>query len=155
MLTDGLRVVIDTCWLPVLDCDNIETLIEAMKGPVSPGCAILTHDFKGAATRVAAEATAFGLRRQHELVEVMAMFPHQSEAPQDEAHHTWVRSTRLAFANALPGGYPNLLGPNEYDRAAKSYGGNAEKLARIKREYDPENVFFSAIPLPDERRSAR
>ena len=29
---------------------------------------------------------------------------------------------------ALPGGYPNLLGRNDMDRAARSYGANAERL---------------------------
>jgi FAD/FMN-containing dehydrogenase len=48
----------------------------------------------------------------------------------------------------LPGGYPNLLGSSETDRADASYGGNAARLVRTKRHYDPDNVFCSAIPLP-------
>ena len=49
---------------------------------------------------------------------------------------------------ALPGGYPNLLPGGDADRAAKSYGRNAERLIKAKRHYDPDNVFRSAIPLP-------
>ena len=49
---------------------------------------------------------------------------------------------------ALPGGYPNLLAGDDTDRAAKSYGRNAERLIEAKRHYDPDNVFRSAIPLP-------
>ena len=59
---------------------------------------------------------------------------------------------------ALPGGYPNLLGKGEPDRALKSYGSNAERLIKAKRRYDPDNVFRSAIPLPigeGEGRTAR
>jgi hypothetical protein len=67
----------------------------------------------------------------------------------DEARHRrWARATREAFATALPGGYPNLLGRNDRDRAASSYGNNAGRLLEAKRRYDPDNFFSSAIPLP-------
>ena len=35
----------------------------------------------------------------------------------------------------------------EAERAAKSYGGNADRLIKAKRHYDPDNTFNSAIPL--------
>ncbi len=40
------------CWLPALDGDSIDTFVLAMSNAASPGCAIFTHDFKGAASRV-------------------------------------------------------------------------------------------------------
>jgi len=49
---------------------------------------------------------------------------------------------------SLPGGYPNLLDAGEPGRVMKSYGRNAERLIRTKRQYDSENIFRSAIPLP-------
>ena len=39
------------------------------------------------------------------------------------------------------------------DRAAKSYGRNAERLIKAKRHYDPDN-FFSAIPPPGRHNMA-
>jgi hypothetical protein len=56
---------------------------------------------------------------------------------------------------ALPGGYPNLLAGGDPDRAAKSYGGNVERLIKAKRHYDPDNVFASAIPLPVSQESGQ
>ena len=46
---------------------------------------------------------------------------------------------------ALPGGYPNLLGPDDDARARDSFGANLDRLLAAKRRYDPDNV-FSAIP---------
>ncbi|MBV8999536.1 MAG: BBE domain-containing protein [Solirubrobacterales bacterium] len=46
---------------------------------------------------------------------------------------------------ALPGGYPNLLGPGDHERLGLAYGENADRLRELKRRYDPENVFASAI----------
>jgi FAD/FMN-containing dehydrogenase len=148
LIVNGVRVFGETCWLDALDDDGIDIFVRAMGNAPSPGCAIFTHEFKGAASRVAADATAFGLRRDHVLIEVLAIFPDGSDAGEEERHRNWARSTREAFTKALPGGYPNLLGKGETDRADASYGGNAARLVRTKRHYDPDNVFSSAIPLP-------
>jgi hypothetical protein len=147
-IVNGMRAVMETCWLPALDADSIDTCISAMETAVSPGCAILTHDFKGAASRVEECATAFGLRRDHVLVEALATFPDRSNMMDEARHRRWARATREAFATALPGGYPNFLDRNDRDRAASSYGNNAGRLLEAKRRYDPDNFFSSAIPLP-------
>jgi FAD/FMN-containing dehydrogenase len=148
-IINGQRALMETCWLPTLDSRGIDAFIEAMENAVSPGCAIFTHEFKGAAARIPESATAFGLRRDHVLVEILATFPGQADRIEEQRHREWARAARRVFEGiALPGGYPNLLAQGEQDRAAKSYGGNADRLVRVKRQYDPDNVFSSAIPLP-------
>lgn len=148
---NGRRAFMETCWLPVPDGAGIDAFITAMETVASPGCAVLTHEFKGFANRVPEDATAFGLRHKHVLVEILAWCPERSDASEEERHRQWARLTRKSFDPiALPGGYPNLL-TSDYDRAriAQSYGGNAARLIKAKRRYDPDNVFKSAIPLPD------
>jgi FAD/FMN-containing dehydrogenase len=145
-IVNGLHAVMETCSLPTLDDQGIDVFIDAMQTAVSPGCAIFTHEFKGAASRIAEDATAFGLRRDHVLIEVLATFPDAKDEP---AHRRWAHATREAFATALPGGYPNFLTGRDADRVARSYGGNARRLIEAKRRYDPDNFFSSAIPLPD------
>ena len=148
-IVNGQRVFMDTCWLSGLDSAGIAAFIEAMAAAVSPGCALFTHEFKGAASRVPAEATAFGLRRDHVLVEILATFVDRSDKEEEQRHRQWARATRQAVAPmALPGGYPNFLAGDDLDRVAKSYGPNAERLIAAKRHYDPDNVFNSTIPLP-------
>jgi len=143
------RVFMETCWLPALDSASIDVFVEAMENAASPGCAVFTHEFRGAAWRVPAEATAFGLRRDHVLVEIVATFVDRSDKEEEQRHRQWARATRQAFSPiALPGGYPNFLAGDDSDRVAKSYGPNAGRLIAAKRRYDPDNVFCSAIPLP-------
>src|SRR5262249_49158926 len=111
---NGRRVYLETCFLPTLDAASIETIVRAMQDAPSPGCAIVTHDFKGPASRVPPAATAFGLRRDHLLVEIIASFDAEIH---EHRHQNWARGTRLALSkHAIPGGYPNLLGPEEGDR---------------------------------------
>jgi FAD/FMN-containing dehydrogenase len=154
-LVNGQRTFMETCWLPALDRQSVDAFIQAMEMAVSPLSAIFTHEFKGAATRVPAEATAFGLRRDHVLVDIYAAFADRSDEVEEQQHRQWARATRQALdAMALPGGYPNLLVGDDPDRVARSYGPNVERLIRAKRHYDPDNVFCSAIPLPVSRETA-
>jgi hypothetical protein len=150
-LVNGQREIMDTCWLAALDSRSIDVFIRAMELAVSSGCAIFTHEFKAAASRVPEEATAFGLRRDHILVEILAGFVDRSDKLEELQHQDWVRTTRESFGvMALPGAYPNLLAAGD-DRVLKSYGRNAKRLIEAKRHYDPDNVFLSAIPLPLDR----
>jgi hypothetical protein len=146
-LADGLRIFMDSCWLAKLERQEIELAIEAMASAVGPGCAIFTHEFRGAASRIPEEATAFGLRRDHVLIEILAAFPDQPAKP-EERYRQWTRATREAFSPiALPGAYSPFLAPNDWERAGQSYGGNAGRLLKAKRHYDPDRAFCSAIPL--------
>jgi FAD/FMN-containing dehydrogenase len=148
-IVNGLQTFMETCWLPVLDGGAIDAVINAMTTTLSSGCAVFTHEFKGAASRVPEQATAFGLRRDHVVVEILATLPDRSDALEEKRLQQWARATRNAFdVTALPGGYPNFLTDEDADRVMRSYGGNAERLIAAKRRYDPGNLFSSAIPLP-------
>jgi len=85
-LVTGQRVFMETCWLRTLDSQAIDVFIRATAAAPSPGCAIITHEFRGAASRVPAAATAFGLRRDHVLVEILVSVTDRSQ-PSDERWH--------------------------------------------------------------------
>jgi FAD/FMN-containing dehydrogenase len=154
-LANGQRTFMETCWLPALDSGGIDVMMQAMETAVGPGCAVFTHEFRGAASRVPVEATAFGLRRDHVLIEILAAIPDPCDELKEQRHRHWAKATLRAFEGmALPGGYPNFLVEGDADRVAKSYGSNVERLVKAKRHYDPDNVFRSAIPLPANRDAA-
>ena len=103
----------------------------------------------GRAHRLTPDATAFGLRQQHFLMEIVAAW--DPNATEDSAvHHQWVSDLFSILApHALPGGYPNFLTSEDREQLGSAYGHNAARLRDLKRRYDPENVFSSAIPIPD------
>src|SRR5215831_2982300 len=96
-IVNGQRTLMETCWLPALDSRSIDVFIAAMETAVSPGCAVFTHEFKGAASRVPQEATAFGLRRHHLLVEILATFGDRSDELEEQRHQRWARATLTGF----------------------------------------------------------
>jgi FAD/FMN-containing dehydrogenase len=153
-IVNGQSTFMETCWLPPMDGSSIPPFIKAMKHAVSPRCALFTHEFKGAASRVPADATAFGVRRDHQLVEILATMDEHADEQEEQRHREWASDALRAFdAIALPGGYPNLLARSAVDRAAYSFGANSDRLIKAKRHYDPGNVFRSTIPLPSTRHS--
>ncbi len=152
-IVNGNHQFIETCWVPALAGPALEPFIAAVADAPSPGCAIFTHEFRGAASRVPETATAFGLRRDHVLIEILATWPDRGDRSDADRHSAWARRARRGFDSvSLPGGYANLLGPDQGDRAAESYGPNAKRLLDAKRHYDPHNLFRSAIPLPNTDR---
>ena len=92
------------------------------------------------------EDTAFGNRQNHLMVELIAGWE-PTEDDDGSRHRSWAeRAAEALDSLSLAGGYPNLLGPEENARAMQSYGANARRLLALKRRFDPENVFASAIP---------
>ena len=144
----GKNYSVQTRWLPALSADAIDALIGAGRARVSPSSGIVIQHFHGAGTRVATQATAFGLRRRHFMIEIVAAW--ESAPGEDGAiHRRWARDLSTALEPlAIPGGYPDLLTPDAYERVDAAYGCNALRLRRLKRRFDPDDVFSCATALP-------
>ncbi|MFE5211967.1 FAD-binding oxidoreductase [Streptomyces sp. NPDC056600] len=112
----------------------------------SPLSAVSVHSLHGAAARVPVADTAFGNRDPHLMIEVIALWePGDTRAAE---HRDWAGHVADALEpEAMPGGYPNLLGPGETARIAHAYGPNTDRVLALKRRFDPDDV-FRAIPLP-------
>jgi Berberine and berberine like len=124
----------------------IDALVGAGDTRASAYSGIAIHHCHGAATHVPIEQTAFGIREQHFVVEVLAAWE-----PGDDArpHQAWAQQVYTDLApHAIDGGYPNLIGPQQAEQARKAYGPNASRLAQLKSRYDPDNV-FTATTLPE------
>ncbi|MFJ2646207.1 hypothetical protein ACIO1C_05695 [Streptomyces sp. NPDC087420] len=74
--------------------DVVAALVAAGDSRTSPLSGIAIHHFHGAATRVPEDATAFGLRRKHFVVETVAAW--EPDDPDGDAHRAWAWArTRL------------------------------------------------------------
>jgi FAD/FMN-containing dehydrogenase len=61
----------------------------------------------------------------------------------------WARSFHEAMEPyAAVGAYVNMLSHDEGDRVPEAYGENYERLAEIKAEWDPENLFRMNQTIP-------
>ncbi|MEV4499319.1 FAD-binding oxidoreductase [Micromonospora arborensis] len=145
-MVDGNHYLLRTRWLPALTDGAADALVDAARQVSSPFSVLALHHFHGAATRVRLADTAFGLRSDHLLTEIIAVW-----APGEQAgpHREWAECTSAALApHALPGGYPNLLAPEETDRVRLAYGTNWARLRRAKRHYDPRDLLTAVPTLP-------
>ncbi|MEX3945845.1 FAD-binding oxidoreductase [Paraburkholderia sp. BR10937] len=145
-LAQGLGYEVATRWFSALTSTTIDVLLAAFEARTSPLASIVVHHCHGAATQVAADATAFGMRDPHFTALVYAAWePPLADA---EQHRAWAASLDAELApTSLPGGYANLLPDRASDRIAHAYGPNALRLSRIKSRFDSRGVLH-AIPLP-------
>lgn len=126
---------------------TVDAIVDIAQTRTSPQSVIYWHHFHGAASRISLADAAFGERRNHLMIELIARW---SDGEDASAHRGWVRDATEALApHALPGGYPNLLGSDAHDQIAHAYGPNAPRLLAAKARYDPDGV-FTAIPLPSQ-----
>ena len=143
-MVDGNHYLLRSRWIPELSEVAVTALTAGAATLTSPYSGLIVTRLHGAATRVEPDATAFAHRAPHQVVEVIAAF-----APGEpvDRHRAWAESVATALDPvALPGAYPNLLGPGDDERARASFAGNLARLVAAKRRYDPDNVFASAIP---------
>ena len=97
------------------------------------------YPINGACHRVDPESTAFAGRDATFAVNIAGMWP---DASDDEANIAWVRDYSDALAPySEKGGYIGFMAGDDQDRIRANYKGNYERLAEIKRRYDPGNLF--------------
>jgi len=64
------------------------------------------------------------------------------DAERDVEHMAWGRATRASFAPWSSGGvYLNFVGDEGEERIRAAFGPAYERLAEVKRAYDPDNLF--------------
>jgi len=97
------------------------------------------HPIDGAASRVPEDATAFAYRDGGWAGVVLGVDPDPANAA---LVSQWARDYWEELHPTSAGGaYVNFLMEEGQDRVRAAYRGNYDRLARVKRRYDPGNVF--------------
>jgi FAD/FMN-containing dehydrogenase len=145
----GLHYYFKCPFLRELTDEAIRAIVEyAEELPTEQTQVVLEH-MHGAASRVPISETAFGLRRTHYSINIM---PAWNDAAMAEKCIDWARG----FASVLDAfgasdAYVNYLGDEESSAVRASYGANYERLAQLKKKYDPDNFFHFNQNIPPAR----
>jgi FAD/FMN-containing dehydrogenase len=136
----GIHAYFKACNLKGMDDDLIERLGAVHLESPGPQCEIHVHQMGGAVGRVPAAATAFSERSMPYVLNAVTGW-HDADSDVAQAHANWARAAVAAVGDAATGrAYVNFLTDSGVARSAygdEKYG----RLATLKNEYDPTNVF--------------
>ena len=139
LLTPGARNYWKSHDFIALSDTAIEVLLDAIGKLPGPECEVFIGHVGGAAGRIAAGATAFPQRNSHFVMNVHARW---REAAMDQACIGWARQLfEAAKPHSAGTAYINFMPEDETDRVEAVYGDNYKRLAEIKEQYDPQNLF--------------
>ena len=98
------------------------------------------YPIDGAVQQVQPDETAFAYRDVSFACVIAGMWPDPAD---NEANTKWVRDYWSAIHpySGTDGGYVNFMGDDDQNRVEANYGGNYERLSKIKAKYDPDNLF--------------
>lgn len=144
----GARSYWKSDFMADLTDDAIEVLVRAANRMTSPLSQIHIHHLGGAMSREPVGGSAFPHRGATFIYNLIATW---TEPDQDRVHINWARSAFDELQpDSLGGAYLNFLGDDGPDRAAAAYGPSLPRLSKLKRRYDPENIFRLNQNIPPD-----
>jgi FAD/FMN-containing dehydrogenase len=128
-----------TMFVDAIDRRSADSIIEHVTASTASMAVTQFRMLGGAMARVPADATAFAHRGRRILVNVGAVYARAEDAPQ---HDKWVAGLAAALRRGDDGAYVNFLTNDGAARIHEAYPGPTfDRLAAIKRRYDPTNLF--------------
>ncbi|HEY0069622.1 MAG TPA: FAD-binding oxidoreductase [Chloroflexia bacterium] len=133
-----------------LDDSTAVALVEHLHRATSHECMIQFRALGGAMSQVPADSTAFGHRDKPYMVTVINTW---KDGPSGEAevarHRAWTEAAWRMVQPHSTGAYVNFLGDEGEDAVRQAYPpGTYDRLAAIKRRYDPTNLFRGNRNIP-------
>jgi FAD/FMN-containing dehydrogenase len=135
----GMHYYFKCPFLCELTDEALGAIVEYAESAPTAETQVVIEHMHGAASRVGATETAFGLRRDHYSINIMAAWNDPALA---ESCMAWARGFAAEMEKfGASDSYVNYLGDEGGDAVRASYGVNYDRLSRLKAQYDPENVF--------------
>jgi FAD/FMN-containing dehydrogenase len=128
-----------TLFLDHIGPAEAQKMLAAIESSDSTLRAVQLRVLGGAMARVPVDATAFAHRRARIMAVVVNFFDGPDDRQKREA---WTADLAAELEQGVPGAYVNFLRDEGNDRIREAYpGATYDRLAAIKRRYDPENLF--------------
>jgi FAD/FMN-containing dehydrogenase len=139
LLAPGARNYWKSHNFTTLGDEAIDTVIRYAGELPSPQCEIFLGVIGGQANRVAPDATAYPHR---DVLYAMNVHTRWNDPAEDDKCISWAREFFTAAAPYAAGSvYINFLTQDEGARIGEAYGQNYQRLAQIKAQVDPRNLF--------------
>jgi|tagenome__1003787_1003787.scaffolds.fasta_scaffold20943729_1 FAD/FMN-containing dehydrogenase len=107
--------------------------------PVPSAAQSILLPWGGAVSRVSAADTPMSKRDAEWVVHPFVLWEHAAD---DDRHIAWGRGLSADMKPHASGGiYLNFIGDEGTDRVRAAFGDSYDRLARVKRTYDPDNFF--------------
>ena len=144
---DGRLYYWKSVYLPELDEQIIDVLVDAARRRPSPLTSIDVWFLAGAATRVRPDATAY-VRR--DVPYAIGIESNWTDPAESDANVAWAKKLFDALQPFSRGTYLNFPGFMEDGETLLhgAYGANYKRLGAIKAKYDPANLFKGALNIP-------
>ncbi len=140
------KAVGKTFFMKSVDRSLAETIVERLEASDAAMRVAQIRVLGGAMARVPADATAFAHRASRIITTVAAFYDGPADRP---ARQAWVDRLRGAARPGRPWRLRQLPEPAVEDRVRAAYpGATWDRLAAIKAEYDPTNLFARNQNVP-------
>ena len=118
----------------------IDTHLAHLKKIPTPFCGMHLYPIDGAARHQKGEATAWNFRDARWSMAIVGVDPDPTKAP---VLKQWVRDYwKAVHPFNLEGAYANFMMDDEGEARVKAaYGDHYQRLAALKKRYDPDNLF--------------
>ncbi len=123
-----------------------EAIVEALSASDAPMRVVQLRVLGGAIDRVPPEATAYAHRGARIMANVVTFYTGPEDRPVRQA---WVVELAAKLRSSDGAAYVNFLGDEGPDRVRAAYPGETwNRLAAVKAEYDPHNLFHGNQNVP-------
>ncbi|HST16255.1 MAG TPA: FAD-binding oxidoreductase [Gaiellaceae bacterium] len=119
--------------------DAIDAHIEFAHRLPTPQSTMHLYPVDGAASRVSADATAWAYRDARWGQVMVGVDPDPARA--DELKEWTIAYWEALHPHSMGGAYVNMMMEEGVERIRATYRGNYDRLAQVKRKYDPLNLF--------------
>jgi FAD/FMN-containing dehydrogenase len=122
-----------------IDAEAAATIVENIAAAKAPRPVTQIRVLGGAMARVPSDATAFAHRDRRIMANVVAVYDDPAEAP---VHDEWATGLADAIDDGKPAAYVGFLDDVDEATLRRAYpGATWDRLAEVKRRYDPDNLF--------------